>query len=217
MTAVVRHQLVFQGGLFEHDREVSFDAAFAGLQRVQLDDAAWVDFQAGWVKGSDQLFEHLQASRPWRQRLRRVYGVVRKEPRLTAPWFFGGGEALQPPVVEQMRHSLSARYGVTFDSIGFNLYRDGDDAVAWHQDTIDPDISEPIVALVALGERRKLLLRPQAGGASRVFSLGRGDLLVMGGTAQRTWEHSIPRVAQAGPRISLAFRYGLSPRAYDEP
>jgi alkylated DNA repair dioxygenase AlkB len=65
-----------------------------------------------------------------------------------------------------------------------------------------------------VGERRKFLLRPKGGGASRPFMLGRGDLLVTGGTAQREWEHSVPKVAHAGPRISLAFRYGTDPRIY---
>jgi alkylated DNA repair dioxygenase AlkB len=68
--------------------------------------------------------------------------------------------------------------------------------------------------LVGLGERRRLLLRPKGGGRSQAFPLGRGDLLVTGGTTQRAWEHSIPKVTHAGPRISIAFRYGLDPRAY---
>jgi alkylated DNA repair dioxygenase AlkB len=94
------------------------------------------------------------------------------------------------------------------------LYRDGEDSVAWHGDRIVAEIEEPVVALVCLGERRKFLLRPRGGGRSRAFQLGRGDLLVTGGKTQRTWEHCVPKVAQAGPRISLAFRYGLDPRAY---
>ena len=48
----------------------------------------------------------------------------------------------------------------------------------------------------------------KGGGRSVAFRLGRGDLLVTGGTAQRTWQHSVPKVASAGPRISLAFRHG---------
>ena len=66
------------------------------------------------------------------------------------------------------------------------------------------------------GERRKFLVRPRGGGASRAFMLGHGDLLVTGGTAQRAWEHSVPKVSQAGPRISLAFRHGMDPRAYSD-
>jgi alkylated DNA repair dioxygenase AlkB len=99
---------------------------------------------------------------------------------------------------------------VVFDSAGFNLYRDGQDSVAWHGDRISKEIEEPIVALVSLGEPRKFLLRPRGGGKSRAFHLGGGDLLVTGGRTQRAWEHSVPKVAQAGPRVSVAYRYGMA-------
>ena len=113
-----------------------------------------------------------------------------------------------------MRRSLSSRYGVELDSVGFNLYRDGRDSVAWHRDRILAEVQNPIIALVSLGEPRKLLLRPREGGRSRAFSLGGGDLLVTGGRTNRDWVHTVPKVARAGPRISLAFRHGLDPRAY---
>jgi alkylated DNA repair dioxygenase AlkB len=133
------------------------------------------------------------------------------------------GEPLQPEILERMRLALSARYGVVFDTLGRNLYRDGQDSVAWRGDRIRKDIAEPVVVLVSLGEPRKLHFRPRpktgahlGAGAPRAFPLGRGDLLVTGGATQRTWEHAILKVARAGPRISLAFRHGLDPRAYDD-
>jgi len=127
------------------------------------------------------------------------------------------GVPLEPRILDEMRLALSKRYGVIFDSIGFNLYRDGKDSVAWHGDKIYKEIEEPIVVLVSLGEPRKFLLRPKGGGKSRPFHLGRGDLFVTGGKTQRTWEHSVPKAAAAGPRISLAFRYGMDARAYGRP
>ena len=137
-----------------------------------------------------------------------------REPRLTAPWNIRSGEPLEPPILEEIRQILSQRYGREFDSVGFNLYRDGNDSVAWHGDRIRKEIEDPIVALVSLGEPRKFLLRPKGGGRSRAFMLGRGDLLVTGGRSQRTWEHSVPKVARAGPRISLAYRHDLDAGAY---
>ena len=104
--------------------------------------------------------------------------------------------------------ALCERYDRTFDSVGFNLYRDGRDSVAWHADRIPKEIEAPVVVLVSLGEPRKFLLRPKGGGSSRTLMLGRGDLLVTGGNTQRTWEHSVPKVARAGPRISIAYRHG---------
>jgi alkylated DNA repair dioxygenase AlkB len=90
-----------------------------------------------------------------------------------------------------------------------NLYRGGSDSVAWHRDRIPPEIADPVVALVSLGEPRTFLLRPQGGGNSIAFRLGHGDLLVTGGQTQRRFEHSVPKSKSSGPRISLAFRHGV--------
>jgi alkylated DNA repair dioxygenase AlkB len=193
---------------------VSFDSSLSAARRIELDPASWLEVQEGWVRGSDQLFEAILKGRKWAQRTRRMYEGRVLEPRLTAPWNLKSGAPLEPRILDEMRLALSRRYGVLFDSIGFNLYRDGNDSVAWHGDRIFKEIEEPVVALVSLGERRKFLLRPRGGGKSRAFLLGRGDLLVTGGRTQRTWEHSVPKVAAAGPRISLAFRYGMDARAY---
>ena len=192
----------------------AFDASYSGVERLWLDPTSWVDWGRGWVSGSDALFAEVLASRRWGVRTRWMYDRRVEEPRLTSPWNLASGEPLLPPVLEEMRRSLSAHHGVPFDSAGFNLYRDGKDGVAWHSDRISKEIAEPVIALVSLGEPRKLLLRPRGGGRSRPFPLGRGDLLVVGGTTNRLWEHAIPKVARAGPRISIAFRHGLDPRAY---
>jgi alkylated DNA repair dioxygenase AlkB len=104
---------------------------------------------------------------------------------------------------------LGDHYGIAFDSVGVNLYRDGSDSVAWHRDRIPKEIVDPVVALVSLGVPRTFLLRATGGGPSRSFKLGQGDLLVTGGQTQRRFEHSVPKVASSGPRISVAFRYGV--------
>jgi len=194
---------------------LDFDRSFGRLERARLDETAWVDLAPGWVSGSESLFQDLVDSLSWGQRTRFLYEQRRLEPRLTASWHAGSGRPLEPALLEEMRAALSDRYGVRFDSAGFNLYRDGRDSVAWHRDKIPARIHQPIVALVSLGEPRRFLLRPRGGGRSRPFPLGHGDLLVTGGDAQRTWEHSVPKVAHAGPRISIAFRHGMDARVYD--
>ncbi len=196
--------------------EPEIDASFTGLRRVELDEEAWIDLVPGWVRGADALFDRLRRELPWGQRTRWMYDHCVLEPRLTAGWSFASGEPLEPPIVERMRSVLGARYGVELDSVGFNLYRDGRDGVAWHRDRIRKEIREPVVPLVSLGEPRKLQFRRRGGGPSQAFPIGHGDLLVTGGTAQRTWEHAVLKVARAGPRISIAFRTGLDPRAYGE-
>jgi alkylated DNA repair dioxygenase AlkB len=206
--------VAWQPSLFAVSGEVDFDRTFARLERIQLDHESWVDHVPNWVSGADALFEQILTERGWSQRRRKMYDQKVLEPRLTAPWNVRSGEPLAPAILEEIRLVLSQRYERDFDSVGFNLYRDGRDSVAWHGDRIRKEIEDPIVALVSVGEPRKFLLRPRGGGRSRSFMLGHGDLLVTGGKSQRTWEHSVPKVAHAGPRISLAYRHGMDPAAY---
>jgi alkylated DNA repair dioxygenase AlkB len=203
-----------QRSLFDSARP-SFDASFSGVARVALDPRSWLDIGPGWLRGSDTLFDEVLRSRHWGQRTRYLYDREVLEPRLTAHWSVDSNEPLGLPIVDQMRLALSARYGVLFDSVGFNFYRDGHDSVAWHGDKIRKEIQQPIIALVSLGEPRRFLMRPRGGGHSRAFDLGRGDLFVTGGYAQREWQHCVPKVARAGPRISVAFRYGMTKGIYE--
>jgi alkylated DNA repair dioxygenase AlkB len=183
---------------------VAFDAAFAALRRDELTDGAWIDHAPGWVSGHDLLFDELERSLAWRTENRRMYDRVVATPRLLAaiaPRDVAGG------ILDDMRVALSARYGEDFIRTTAALYRDGNDSVAWHGDTTARDMPTAIVATVSLGQPRKFLLRPTEGGASISYPLGRGDLVVMGGTCQRTWRHAIPKVAHAaGPRIAVMFR-----------
>jgi alkylated DNA repair dioxygenase AlkB len=205
--------IAFQPSLFDGP-PVGFDERFGRAERLALDGQSWLEHAPGWIRGSDVLFEQVLRSRRWGERIRWMYDRQVLEPRLTDPWSLDAGAPLEPPILEEARVTLSARYGVVFDSAGFNLYRDGRDSVAWHSDRISKEVVDPVVALLSLGEPRKFLLRPRGGGPSIVFWLGRGDLLVTGGAATRSWEHCVPKVARAGPRISVAYRHGLDPRAY---
>jgi alkylated DNA repair dioxygenase AlkB len=189
--------------LFAHGR-VDFDASFADLRRSELADGAWVDHAPGWIRGHDVLFEQLEAQLAWRTEKRRMYDQIVTTPRLLASVpatdVCGG-------IIERMRLALSDRYGEAFVRTTAALYRDGNDSVAWHGDTVARDLEQAIVATLSLGQPRKFLLRPTAGGSSMSYQLGRGDLVVMGGTCQRTWRHSIPKIAHAaGPRIAVMFR-----------
>jgi alkylated DNA repair dioxygenase AlkB len=197
-------------GSFLGSEEPRPDPDFAACVRTLLTGGAWIDLQRGWLAGSDTLFAELLAHAPWRQRTRHMYEKVVDEPRLTAWWGATEGDLDLPRVVVEMRALLSERYGEDFDSVGCNLYRDGRDSVAWHGDTVRKTMAEPIVAIVSLGEPRRLLLRPRGGGRSLRYDLGQGDLFVMGGTCQHTCEHSVPKVRAAGPRLSVTFRHAVS-------
>jgi alkylated DNA repair dioxygenase AlkB len=187
------------------------DATFAGLRSLPLDESSWIDHLPRWLSGSDHVFAELVARLPWRQRTVPMYERLVREPRLV--WWWSEEEASPPPlpVLEDVRRALTVRYGRDFDSIGCNYYRTGADSVAWHGDRIRHSQVDPIVAIVSVGAPRPFQLRPRGGGSSLSFLLGQGDLLVMGGAAQHAWEHSVPKVAVAGPRISITFRHGAPP------
>jgi alkylated DNA repair dioxygenase AlkB len=207
-------EIAWQPSLIEAAAEIQIDESFSNLSRIQLDETSWLDHAPGWVTGSDRLFTQIVEGFEWGQRTRHMYDKVVQEPRLTSSWRAESGEPLEPPILERMRTVLSERYGVELDSMGLNLYRDGRDSVAWHRDRIRKEIEDPIVVLVSLCERRKFLVRPYGGGASKSFPLGRGDLLVTGGKFQREWEHTVPKVKEAGPRLSIAFRHGMVTKPY---
>jgi alkylated DNA repair dioxygenase AlkB len=204
-TTVVQRQL----DLFTAP-SIGFDVGFAALRRTELPctDApsdAWVDHQPGWVCGHDALFDALEQSLDWRTEVRRMYDHVVATPRLLAGLPRDGSAALR--MIDDMRLALSARYCEDFVRTTAALYRDGNDSVAWHGDTTARDMDHAVVATVSLGQPRRFLLRPTGGGASIAYQLGRGDLIVMGGSCQRTWRHAIPKVARAaGPRIAVMFR-----------
>ena len=178
---------------------IGIDDTFGGLHRRTLSDGAWVDYQASWVTGHIALFETLERSLVWKTERRKMYDRIVDTPRLLA-------RLAREGVVEAMRVALSAHYGEEFVRTTAALYRDGNDSVAFHGDTTARDMETALVATVSLGEPRKFLLKPTEGGASLAYQLGRGDLIVMGGSCQRTWRHAIPKAAHAGPRIALMFR-----------
>jgi len=179
------------------------DPGFAGAVRRDLGSGAWVEQVPGWVGGADALFETVLAEAPWQAHERPMYDRMVVEPRLTT-----GAWAEPPEPIPGLARLLSERYGRRLDVISANLYRDGRDSVAWHGDRIGRRTNETVVALVSLGSPRRFLLRPKGGGPSLRFVTRPGDLLALGGTCQRTWEHSVPKVKAAGPRISVMFREG---------
>lgn len=179
-----------------------FDLAFTDLRRIELHSGAWIEYQPSWVSGHEPLFDAISDTAAWQTTSRVMYDRTVDVPRLLASYAPGAG----PPIIGSMSAALSRRYGVQLDSVTMALYRDGNDSVAWHRDKVLRDKPYALMAIVSLGEPRRFMLRPVGGGASQTFQLGWGDLMVMGGTTQRTWEHSVPKARHAGPRMSLMFR-----------
>ncbi|MGI9163282.1 MAG: alpha-ketoglutarate-dependent dioxygenase AlkB [Mycobacterium sp.] len=188
-----------QGSLFEHS------------ERRDLGRGAWIEWRSGWAGDPDDLFAELMTAVPWRAERRTMYDRVLDVPRLVS---FHDLTATPPPhpAIAGLRRRLNDIYagelGEPFTSAGFCLYRDGSDSVAWHGDTIGRSSTEDtMVAVISLGASRMFALRPRGGGPSLRLPQHHGDLLVMGGSCQRTWEHAVPKTTvPTGPRISVQFR-----------
>jgi alkylated DNA repair dioxygenase AlkB len=198
---------VRQLDLFAAGGAPGFDAAFRTLHRNALSHGAWIDHAPGWVHHHDALFDELERGLDWRRETMKMYDKTVDVPRLLAGVPRTG---VGQPLIDNMRLALSARYGEEFVFSTAALYRDGNDSVAFHGDTTARNMVEALVATVSLGEPRRFLMKPADGSDVNAppiaLPLGRGDLVVMGGTCQRTWRHGIPKVAHAGPRIALMFR-----------
>ena len=199
-----------QESLLDLGEEPALGALGDTVRRTPLTRGAWVDLRPGWLSGSGAVFGRLAAAVPWRAERRHMYDRVVDVPRLTC--FYEEDAALPDPVLTAALQALNAHYepelGEPFRTAGLCLYRDGRDSVAWHGDTTGRSRREDtMVAIVSLGTPRAFLLRPRGGGKSLRYEIGHGDLLVMGGSCQRTWEHAVPKTTQAvGPRISVQFR-----------
>lgn len=184
--------------------EPSVDPRLPKLRRMQLDPASWVDRVPGWVQGHEQLFERLRAGVQWRASKREMYERVVDVPRLFARVPEDGPGH---PVLATMSRALTRRYGFDMSHITLALYRDGHDSVAWHRDREVRTLERSVIAVVSLGGPRKFGLRRAGGGPATYFTVGWGDLVVMGGACQRDWEHGIPKTRHAEPRMAVMFRH----------
>lgn len=202
--------VALQGSLLDFSGGTGVGELGSSVRRTVLSFGAWVDLRPGWLNGSDEVFDRLVQRVPWRAERRQMYDREVDVPRLLC--WYGPDDSLPDPVLDEAKRALNGHYsaelGEPFVSAGLCFYRDGRDSVAWHGDTIGRGKEEDtMVAIVSVGAPRTLALRPRGGGESLRFPLGHGDLLVMGGSCQRTWEHAVLKTARpVGPRISIQFR-----------
>ena len=183
--------------------EPNLGALDLGIERTVLGPGSWVDVRRSWLLGDDMVFDHLEATTRWNAGRREMYQRVVEVPRLTASLPQDGPGH---PVLRQAVRRLTAHYDRPVNRVSLALYRHGRDSVAFHGDRMGKLVADCIVAVLSLRGPRRLLIRPRGGGRSIGFMLGQGDVLVMGGRAQADFEHSVPKVAHAPPRMSVMFR-----------
>jgi alkylated DNA repair dioxygenase AlkB len=184
--------------------EPAHEFDFTRARHIALDARSWIEHIPNWVGRPDSLFADLTQAAPWLQRERWMYTRTVIEPRLTADYPDVNDVPLAS--LRAIAAALSEHYGVQYRSLWVNLYRDQHDSTAWHGDNIGRVQAESIVPVLTLGASRRFLIRPTQGGQTWTFRPASGDLMVMGGRAQRDWRHCVPKESlPSGPRISINF------------
>jgi alkylated DNA repair dioxygenase AlkB len=200
-------RLQVQAGLFADAPSIT---GFGRAVRTALDPTSWVEHVPGWLSGPEALFDLLAREVPWRQHHRELYGQRFLEPRMTAE-YRAIADAPQP--LPAAAAALSSHYGVVYDSLWLNLYRDGRDSTGWHRDRFSCRRPECVVPVLSLGGTRRFLVKPRGGGLSFGWSPRSGDLVVMGGRSQQDFVHGVPKAAgPALPRISVNFQSAAQAR-----
>jgi alkylated DNA repair dioxygenase AlkB len=153
-------------------------------------------------------FEDLRRSVPWRSEKRMMYDREVEVPRLLGSFRFDPVAASTPPAILEARERVVGHLGVPFNAVGLNLYRDGRDSVAPHNDHLS-EIQEGFpIALVSLGATRRMTIREKEPPRRATHvDLEPGSLFVMDYATQLHYTHGVPKTNEAvGERISLAFR-----------
>jgi alkylated DNA repair dioxygenase AlkB len=202
-----------QGNLFAAGPvRVEADARF---ERIDLGEGAWVDVARHWLGGADELAARLVVEVDWQHHRRWMYERMVDEPRLSR--WYRADDPLPDEALAWFRVGVGRHYGVRFGAMGLNYYRDGRDSVAFHSDRELRHLDDTLVAIVTIGAERPFFLRPAGGGRRIDLRPASGDLLVMGGACQLSWEHAVPKTASApGPRISASVRWARPDGAEQE-
>jgi alkylated DNA repair dioxygenase AlkB len=166
---------------------------------------------------SDRLFAKLKATLKWEEETLLIYGKCCKAPRLMC--WYGDPEAhyrysgvdhrpnLWTEDLLAIKNRIESQGPWSFNSVLANLYRDGKDSMGFHSDNEKELGQHPVIASLSFGEARQFKLRHKKRKEMLTINLGHGDLLLMAGTLQHYWVHSLPKTAQSiGPRINLTFR-----------
>lgn len=193
---------------------------------TDLGSGCMIVFQPRAFKQSDsqQTYKILKDEVHWRHKEVVIYGKKVMQPRQVA--YMAGDTSLsytyshtkmQPddwhPQVAQIKAKLQEIAGVEFNSCLLNLYRDGSDHMGWHSDNEKLYGDDPTIGSVSFGATRRFLLRQNSDHSNKwACELASGDVLVMKGSTQQHWTHSIPKMLRVSqPRINLTFRQIVHP------
>ena len=177
-------------------------------------------------EAADTFFTKLQAELPWRQDTIKLFGKPVKIPRLQS-WhgapdctYTYSNLTMSPnPWTESLvdikarceqlcEKSSASQYKIRFNSVLANWYRDGQDSMSFHSDD-EPELGiNPVIASVTLGEARPFVFKHKETKEKHTQVLEHGSVLIMAGTTQSHYVHSIAKTAKPiGGKINLTFRH----------
>jgi alkylated DNA repair dioxygenase AlkB len=184
---------------------------FESTDTVVVDDERGrVSYTARFVDATTAAawFAELRTAVSWRSERRMMYEREVDVPRLMASFRLDEPQNALPDSVRDAAQLVIERLNVPFNSAGLNLYRDGRDSVAPHNDHLDEIQKGFPIALLSLGATRRMTIRAKESPKRAVhIDLEPGSLLTMDYATQLYYTHGVPKTADAvGERISLAFR-----------
>jgi alkylated DNA repair dioxygenase AlkB len=178
----------------------------APVERIQLDDASWLDVVRGFATDTEQTFAWLLEHVDWRQNTEIRGGRKVDDPRLYGA--LSREEAEADPMFRFTRLILDARYRVQLSGPQLVYYRDGRDSMGFHRDDEMRWVDHTVIAGLAFGATRPFQLVARSGGSVTSIDVAGGDLYVMGGRCQADWYHGVPKLPEGcGPKISAVWRW----------
>jgi alkylated DNA repair dioxygenase AlkB len=188
-----------------------------GKNLVPFDGELYLIKQFCRLPESDRLFAVLESGLDWQEETIFIFGKWVKVPRLMC--WYGDPDAYyqysgvnhQPmpwtTELQSVKAKVEQQCWCTFNSVLANLYRDGRDSMGCHADDEKELGLNPVIASLSLGDERLFKLHHKKRKETLAITLGHGDLLVMAGSLQHHWLHSVPKTKKIRtPRINLTFR-----------
>src|SRR5262245_39232268 len=180
-------------------------------QSILVDDERGrIVYTPGFVDAatSQAWFGELREGVDWRAERRMMYDREVAVPRLVGSYRLDSPSPAIPSAILEAARRVARHLDQPFNSVGLNLYRDGRDSVAPHNDHLDELRKGFPIALVSLGATRQMTIRAKAAPRRLIHvDLEPGSLFVMDYATQIHYTHGVPKTADpVGERISLAFR-----------
>jgi alkylated DNA repair dioxygenase AlkB len=186
------------------------------IEKTELTDGGILTYYPEFFKESiaDKLFLVLKRDVSWKQE-KTFYGNV--FPRLTAyfsdigvTYAYSGVSHESNPwpwYLKEVKERVEKQADGIFNSLLLNYYRNGKDSIGWHSDDERELGKNPIVPSLSFGSERVFQIRHKKTREKKEYLLKHGSLLVMSGTMQHYWQHSVPKTTKVNdPRINLTFR-----------